>query len=102
MASGRELPAVFRGIIKGIRDRGPGGVLYVHEDRYAYMFPGEFSHAEFGESLAAVVSATPGCFFVVENRDAALHVLAYPCERVQREAAEAAGMSVVEVAPPDA
>jgi hypothetical protein len=94
-----ELPGVFRGLLNGVQQRGDGGVFFVRGEEGAYMFAREFTNAEFAEALQTLIDDTPGCFFVVEERDAQLHVLRYDRARVGREAlaATAAPPRVVEV-----
>ena len=91
-----SLPGVFRGLLNGVQQRGEGGVFFVRGADGAYMFPREFTHAQFAESLQALLDDAPECYFVVEERDGHLHVLAYERARVAREALASAGVAVDE------
>lgn len=78
-----QLHGVFKALLNGVHERGNGGVLYVRGDECAYRFPHEFRDATFRSSLASIVEDDEQRhFFVVEERDGQLHVLAYPKERV--------------------
>ena len=74
-----QLHGVFRAILQGVHARGEGGVLYVKDDGCAYRFPREFPDEAFRGSLEGILEEDEGLhFFVVEERDRQLHVLAYP------------------------
>ena len=74
-----EVHGVFRAILQGVHTRGDGGVLFVKGDGCAYRFPHEFTDAGFRGSLEGILEEDEGAhFFVVEERDGQLHVLAYP------------------------
>ena len=78
-----NLHGVFKGILNGIHDRGEGGVLFVKGEECAYRFTSEFTNAEFRCALKDILDKDEGLhFFVVEERDRQLHVLAYPKTRV--------------------
>jgi hypothetical protein len=100
--SAAALPGVFRGLLNGVHERNEGGVFYVRGEEGAYMFPREFGNAQFAESLQAAIDDAPGYFFVVEERDGHLHVLAYERERVAREALAAAGVTLAAAGVADA
>lgn len=75
----QQLHGVFRAILQGVHTRGEGGVLYVKGDGCAYRFPREFPDDAFRGSLETILEDDEGAhFFVVEERDGQLHVLAYP------------------------
>ena len=82
-----SMHGVFKAILNGVHVRGDGGVLYVRGDECAYRFPREFPDAGFRGSLDTILEEDERKhFFVVEERDGQLHVLAYPKERVWQEA----------------
>ena len=86
MIDPNKLHGVFKAILNGLHQRGEGGVLYVKGDECAYRFVHEFVNLEFRGALETVVDADAGNhFFVVEERDKQLHVLAYPKTRVWAE-----------------
>ena len=68
-----------------MHERGDGGFVYVKGDECTYLFPSELTgHAEMTESLTEMLADERAkmVFYVVEERDSALHVLAYPRKRV--------------------
>ena len=82
-----HLHGVFKALLNGVHQRGDGGVLYVKGDECAYRFPGEFSNATFRGSLEEALTENGAShFFVVEEKDAQLHLLAYSKKRVMEEA----------------
>jgi hypothetical protein len=83
-----NLHGVFKAILNGLHERGEGGVLYVKGDECAYRFSSEFTNVQFRGALDKVIEDDEGVhFFVVEERDKQLHVLAYPKTRVWSECA---------------
>ena len=89
---------VFRAIANGVHERGEGGVAYVKGEECGYLFPHEFKSEDFASGLQDAIDAGGSThFFVVEERDKKLHVLAYEkkhvysslsskvCEEVQDE-----------------
>ena len=89
---------VFRAIANGVHERGEGGVAYVKGEECGYLFPHEFKNEEFASGIQDAIDAGGSThFFVVEERDRKLHVLAYEkkhvysslssktCKRVQDE-----------------
>ena len=86
-----NLHGVFKGILNGIHERGEGGILFVKGEYCEYRFVSEFPNANFRCSLRDVLDKDGGFhFFVVEERDKQLHVLAYPKTRVWSHCAPAA------------
>lgn len=88
------LHGVYRAALNGVHARGDGGFVFVRGDECTYMFPSELTgHATASDSLAELLEAEAGksVFYVVEERDAQLHVLAYPRDRVLRDAIEEYG-----------
>ena len=81
---------VFKALLNGVHARGTGGVLYVKGQECAYRFPREFGDETFRSSLASIVDGDDANFYVVEEKDGALHLLAYPKEHVFRAAVEEA------------
>jgi hypothetical protein len=85
--AGTALHGVFKALLNGVHARGEGGVLYVRGGECAYRFAHEFADAGFRGSLETVLEEDARRhFFVVEERDGQLHVLAYPKERVWADA----------------
>ena len=86
------LHGVFKAVLNGVHERGDGGFVYVKGDECAYLFPSELEgHAGARESLEELLSDEKAkmVFYVLEERDNALHVLAYPRERVLTDMVEA-------------
>lgn len=82
-----DLHGVFKGLLNGVHTRGEGGVLYVKGDLCAYRFPREFPGESIRDTLETILEEHgQQQFFVVDEKDGQLHVLAYPKERVWREA----------------
>lgn len=77
---------VFKALLNGVHARGTGGVLYVKGQECAYRFPREFQDEAFRSTLESIVEDDPVNFYVVEEKDGALHLLAYPREHVFRAA----------------
>lgn len=85
------LHGVFKAALNGVHYRGAGGFVYVKGDECAYMFPHELTHqpdaaATLGELLQDEKATQ--VFYVAEERDDQLHLLAYPRERVLSDAFE--------------
>jgi hypothetical protein len=82
------LHGVFKALLNGVHERGDGGVLFVRGGECAYRFPREFADAQFRGHLEEVLENDDarGLYFVVEERDRALHLLAYPKDRVWKDA----------------
>ena len=79
---------VFKGILNGIHERGTGGFLYVKGDMCAYMFPHELQVVDARETLQELLAdeRAEHVFYVLEERDCKLNLLAYPREEVFRSA----------------
>lgn len=74
---------IFKALLNGLQQRGPNGVLYVCGDMCGYMLPHEFPDKSFCIAIEQMLLAEgTDNFFVVEERDANLHVFAYPKSRV--------------------
>jgi hypothetical protein len=85
-----SLHGVFKAILNGFYGRGDGGVLYVKGEECAYRFPHEFPDATFRDGLESLLSDNgKRYFYVVEEKDGHLHVLAYERQRVIEEALHA-------------
>lgn len=86
-ASSKKLHGVFKGILNGVHERGDGGVLYVKGDACAYRFPNEFADEGIRDSLTTILEEHgTRQFFVVDEKDGQLHVLAYSKQHVLDEA----------------
>lgn len=59
-------------------ERGKGGVLYIKDDKYSYLFPGEFPNKDFTDKLQDILDGDEGknIFFVIENNNQ-LHLMSY-------------------------
>ena len=80
------LHGVFRALLQGQYERGKGGVLFTKEDKCAYMFAREFTDIKFQNTLQEIIDEDQDQnFFVVDNKDDALHILAYSKEVVEAE-----------------
>lgn len=79
---------LFKFLLDAVHKRGSGGVLYVKGEECGYLFPHEFKDATFRGHLESMLEGEHAqqVFFVVEERDANMHVLAYPKEQVVRDA----------------
>lgn len=85
------LHGVFRAALNGMHERGDGGFVYVKGEECAYIFPSELKgHTEAKESLKEMLADEKAkmVFYVLEERDNALHVLAYPRDRVLKDMIE--------------
>lgn len=79
------LHGVFRAALNGMHTRGDGGFVYVKGDECAYMFPSELKgHADVRETLEEILVDEKAklVFYVLDERHGALHILAYPRDRV--------------------
>ena len=100
-ATGKQLHGVFKALLNGRHTRGPGGVLYVKGDACAYRFPTEFPDANFATSLQSIVDDDAGHhMYVVEERDAQLHLLAYPHAHIVAEVAQSIASTTSEECQP--
>lgn len=98
MASPVPLHGVYKALLNGVHERGEGGFLYVKGGECAYLKPHELvGQPQVSEALAQMLAdeKAAAAFYVAEERDGQLHLLAYPKETVYRAVAEAA-----RVAPP--
>lgn len=85
------LHGVFRAALNGIHTRGDGGFVYVKGEECAYIFPSELKgHVDARTTLEEVLTDEKAkmVFYVLEERDGALHMLAYPRERVLADMVE--------------
>lgn len=87
------LHAVYRAILRGVQDRGEGGFLYLRGSDGAYMFPHELlGRDDFRGSMRELLEADAArhVFYVAEERDGSIHLLAYPRHVVRDEVTRAA------------
>ena len=83
-----KIHGIYAAILNGTHERGTGGVLYVKGEECAYRFPCEFTNGQFQEKLGEILEEDGGAnFYVVEERDQQLHILAYPKQVVEYEVA---------------
>ena len=83
---------IFAALLNGVHERGEGGVLLVKGEECAYLFPHELPDPTgMGESLRETLAQpeTRSVFLVVLVSETRADVVAYPRERVYREAREA-------------
>lgn len=95
---------IFAALLNGVHDRGEGGVLLVKGEECAYLFPHELPDPTgMGESLRETLAQpeTRSVFLVVLVSETRADVVAYPRERVYREAREAVAAEA-EAAPGEA
>lgn len=78
---------VFTALINGVHEKGEGGVLWVRGEICAYCFPDDFGNAEFASGLKLMLCnpQSQTVFFVVNEADGKLHVVAYPRDKVYAE-----------------
>jgi hypothetical protein len=79
------LHGVFKAAINGVALHGEGGFVYVKGEECAYIFPSELKgHKEACDTLQNMLANRNALrvFYALEERDNALHILAYPRERV--------------------
>ena len=79
---------VFKAALNGMHDRGAGGFVYVKGDACAYMFPRELQgQPQLCESLEEMLADEKASrvFYVVNERDGQLHIVAYPRDSVLRD-----------------
>lgn len=85
---GASLHGVFKEIINGTTNRGPDGVVFVKGDECGYCLVCDFPVVRFRDTLLKILQEDGGeHFFVVEERDAQLHIVAYTKKRVYEETA---------------
>lgn len=91
------LHGIFKAILKGERDRGTGGFLYVKGDSCAYMYPHELcGQDDARDAIAELLSDenTNTNYYIMEERDSKLHILAYPKAHVYRAVEESMAATV--------
>ena len=80
------MDANYAAILHGVKTRGDGGVLYVNFEKNTrgYLFPHEFADPNVKRDLAELLQreTSKEFFFVLEERDRKMHVLAYSKETV--------------------
>ena len=79
-------------MLRGVKERGEGGVLWADGDECTYCFPDEFPNKAFADGLTDML-ARPGsreAFFLVHPAGGRAHVLCYPRHRVVQEVCDAA------------
>ena len=97
------LHGVFKAALNGMHERGDGGFVYIKGDECVYLFPSELKgHAEAKESLEEMLADEKAkmVFYVLEERDNALHVLAYERKRVLKDMIEEKQWTPPAPAPP--
>ena len=88
------LHGVFKAALNGIHERGSGGFVFVRGGECAYMFPHELvGQARLQETLEEMLADDNASrvFYVVEERDTQLHLVAYPRDRVLKDVLETSG-----------
>ena len=68
--------------------RGKGGVLYIKDDKYSYLFPKEFPIKDFTNKLQDILDddEEKNIFFVIE-KDNKLHLMSHSREQILFEGA---------------
>ena len=82
---------VYKGLLNGTHARGDGGFLYVKGGGCVYMFTHELKNQDEARRALEVAleeDADKEFFFVLEERDNTLHMLAYRKADVQHEIEE--------------
>jgi len=85
------LHGVFKAALNGMHTRGDGGFVYVKGDECAYLFPSELKgHEDVRGTLEEMLADEKAqrVFYALEERDNALHILAYPRDRVLKDMIE--------------
>ena len=75
------LHGIYKGILNGIHHRGDGGFLYVRKNEVAYVFLHELKNQhDLRNGLQELLQDDNAklVYYVVEEKDGACHVLAYP------------------------
>ena len=81
-----KLHGVFKAILNGQKTKEGEGVLYVKGEECAYMMPSELKNQEFRAILEEAIDKDQSRhFFVVEERDAKLHVLTFERAKLWEE-----------------
>ena len=91
----------YGAILRGVRDRGDGGVLYVRENKGVYCFPVELNDQNARDTLEDLLAGEDAkrVFYVIEERDGKAHILAYPREEVFRSALPTRASAEIEEVP---
>mgnify|MGYP001376148772 CR=1 FL=1 len=88
------LHGVFKAALNGAHYRGDGGFVYVKGEECAYLFPREFRgrQPDAATTLEELLQDEKAkqVFYVAEEREGQLHILAYPRERVLSDMVEEA------------
>jgi hypothetical protein len=82
---------VYKGLLNGTYARGDGGFLYVKGDECVYMFAHELKNQDEARRALEVAleeDADKEFFFVLEERDNILHMLAYRKANIRHEIEE--------------
>jgi hypothetical protein len=78
---------VFCALCDGELHRGTGGVLFVKDESFSYIFPNEFTNEDFASKMQEVVDENQKDFFIVVlEKDRHLHTFMYPKMQVLQEA----------------
>ena len=89
-----SLHGVHKALLNAEQSGQTGGALYVKGDECVYRAVDDFPDERFRAQLGELVRAGgPLYFFVVEERDNKLHVVAYAKETVWQEAKRAYGIA---------
>ena len=86
-----SLHGVFKALINGQHERGSGGFLFVKGDSCTYMFPRELVGQDDAKTTLTEMLEDENAkevFYVQEERDGQLNVLAYPKDHVLKEIME--------------
>ena len=93
MADRTSLHGVYTAILNGFHQRGDGGFLYLRDNNAMYLFPDEIKNQnDLRESLRSMLQddSAKNVFYVAEERDGEIHLVAYPRAVVLEEARKAA------------
>lgn len=84
-----KVHGVFRAALNGVHERGDGGFVFVKGDSCAYMFPRELQgQPALAETLTELLEdreKADRVFYVVNQTETQLHLVAYPRDRVLQD-----------------
>lgn len=90
--SSTSLHGVYTAILNGLHERGDGGFLYLKDNNAMYLFPDEVKNQnDLRDSMRSMLQddSSKNVFYVAEERNGEIHLLAYPRTVVLEEARKA-------------
>ena len=58
--------------------RGNGGVMYIKDNEFAYLFSYEFSNKDFASKLQDILDDNKENIYIVVEKEKQLHLFSYP------------------------